>query len=235
MENSSSFISRKTINAAVFTKYDLVNSYLKLLLETKNSLITISGFAKSDKELLKLISNKKLDVVLLCLLEDELENIEVIPKLIENAPDTKVLILMSPNGTLDQTSLLKLGVAGIVGAEQKEEVLIRAIKQVAEGGVWLNQKIIAQLLGNGNSSGNNHSKHNGLFENDALTGREFEVIEEIGRGFTNKEISNKLYISEATVRHHLSSIYGKLQVEDRLNLVIYAFRNGIVNLPSKNN
>lgn len=234
MENIGNYTSRKTINAAIFTKYDLINSYLKLLLETKNSLINISGFAKSDKELFKLIPNKKLDVVLLCLLEDELENIEVIPKLIENAPDTKVLILMSPNETLDQTSLLKLGVAGIVGAEQKEEVLIRAIKQVAEGGVWLNQKIIAQLLGNGNNAGNNHSKHNGLFENDALTNREFEVIEEIGRGFTNKEISNKLYISEATVRHHLSSIYGKLQVEDRLNLVIYAFRNGIINRPSKN-
>lgn len=233
MKNTNDYNSRKMNNIVVFTKYNLISSYLKVLLETRNASINISGFAGSSDELFKLISNKKPDVILICLLEDELDNVEVIPKLLENADDSKVLILMSPNDNLDPTNLLKLGVAGIVGAEQKEEMLIRAIKQVAEGGVWLNQKIIAQLLGSGNHSGSNHSKDKGLFENDALTARETEVIKEIGKGFPNKEISKKLFISEATVRHHLSSIYGKLQVEDRLNLVIYAFRNGIINLSDK--
>lgn len=219
----------------VFTKYNLINSFLKILLETKNASINISGFAKSSDELFKLLTNKKPDVILICLLEDELDNVAVIPRLLENADDTKVLILMSPNENLDQTNLLKLGVAGIVGTEQKEEILIRAIKEVTEGGVWLNRKIIAQLLGSGNHSGSNHSKDKGLFENDALTARETEVIKEIGKGFSNKEISKKLFISESTVRHHLSSIYGKLQVEDRLNLVIYAFRNGIIDRSDKDN
>lgn len=222
----------KKISVVVFTRYNLIQSYLKVLLETKYEPINIVSFVKSTAELFKSVAKTPPDVVLFCLLEKgELENIEVIPELLKIASDTKVLILMSPDNSFDQINLLKLGVAGIVGTEQKQEVLIRAIKQVADDGVWLNQKIIAQLLGKGNNSGNSSSNHKGLFENDALTARELEVIAEIAKGFPNKKIASSLFISEATVRHHLSSVYGKLQVEDRLNLVIYAFQNGIVECP----
>lgn len=216
------------INIVVLTKYVLVHSYLKLLFQTKNRSINTVSFVKSTDELLDLVSDKKFDVILFCLMENEMENIEVIPDLLKAAPDSKILVLMSSSDVVDQTKLLKSGVAGIVGFEQKEEVLIRAIQQVAEGGVWLNQKIIAQLLGNGTNPKNDDLKNKVPFANDPLTPRELDVIGEIAKGFTNKEISNQLFISEATVRHHLGSIYGKLQVEDRLNLVIYALRHGIV-------
>ena len=128
---------------------------------------------------------------------------------------------------MDQTAALKLGVTGIVSANRSPRVLIRAIKQVSEGGVWLNQKIIAQLLDNNNGLDNEKAKRNGFFKDNDLTSRELEVIEMIAQGMNNKDISNKLFISEATVRHHLSSIYSKLNVDDRLNLAIYAFQNGI--------
>jgi len=63
---------------------------------------------------------------------------------------------------------------------------------------------------------------------ESLTPREQDVIQMIGKGLKNKDIAKKLYISEATVRHHLSSVYGKLGVADRLNLVIYACEKGLV-------
>ncbi|MEZ5425323.1 MAG: response regulator transcription factor [Pyrinomonadaceae bacterium] len=155
------------------------------------------------------------------------------PRMFENFPNTKALVLSTLNGELDQTRVLKLGASGIVDAKQSEEALIRAIRQVSEGGVCLNQNLINQIL-NGDKrdrkSGDQKSDGvpGGIYGNDPLTDRELEVIKVISKGLSNKEISKKMFISEATVRHHLSSIYSKLFIEDRLNLVIYAFKNKLV-------
>jgi DNA-binding NarL/FixJ family response regulator len=225
--------SRKSISVILFTKYKLIRDQLSVLLENKTEIV-VKGVASTAKELLQKCSASKPDVVLFCLMDDETENIEVMPQLFELSPQTKALILSTINGKLDQTKVLKLGATGIVGANQKEEILIRAIRQVSEGEIYLNQKLIAQLLGGGENtdneinSNNSSDKHLGLYNNDPLTNRELEVIEVIATGLTNKEISKKLFISEATVRHHLSSIYSKLHVDDRLNLVIYAYQNNIV-------
>lgn len=232
MESSNGFITRKKIEVVVLTKYDLTYNCLKMLVESKNKSIDFVDSVSSTQELLEFVKKTNPDVALFCLAEDELEKVEIIPKLFKVALNTKVIILLPPNSTLDHTKLLKMGVTGIVGSDQREEVLVRAIQQVAEGEVWLNQKVIAQLLDNGVKPSDNNHKQKGLFSNDPLTVREIEVIEEIGKGLTNKEISDQLFISEATVRHHLSSIYGKLQIEDRLNLVIYALQNDILEISS---
>jgi DNA-binding NarL/FixJ family response regulator len=113
-------------------------------------------------------------------------------------------------------------------------MLVRAIRQVAEGGVWLNQKLIEQLIGGTQNGHNGNGKANGFedLKTDDLTNREREVVEMVGRGMNNREIAKRLFISEATVRHHLSSIYSKLHVADRLNLAIYAYREGIIEPPA---
>jgi DNA-binding NarL/FixJ family response regulator len=64
-----------------------------------------------------------------------------------------------------------------------------------------------------------------------LTEREREVITLVGKGLRNKQIAEQLFISEATVRHHLTAIFAKLKVADRLELVIYAYRHGLAKLP----
>lgn len=222
--------ARDPIKVIVFTKYQLVRQQIRLLIESKSEIV-VQDFASSAADLLEKAAKTKPQVVVFCLMEDEGDNTEVIPELLQVSPETKAIVLSSQNGRLDQKKVLKLGATGIVGADQKEEVLIRAIRQVSQGEVFLNQRLIAQLLDNrsgGNSDTDPDGRHRGLFKNDQLTNRELEVIEEIAGGLTNREISKKLSISEATVRHHLSSIYGKLQVEDRLNLVIYAYQYGII-------
>lgn len=231
------FNSRKSINVILFTGYKLVRDHLSFLLESKSE-INIQDFASTPDELMQMVEKSKPDVVLFCIMDTEVENIEILPKMFESSPQTKALILSTLNGDLDQTKVLKLGATGIVGAYQKEEVLIRAIRQVSEGEVCLNQKLIAQLLGNGNMqqaesnghNGNGKDKHGVNYGIDPLTNRELEVIETISGGLNNKEISKKLFISEATVRHHLSSIYSKLNIGDRLNLVIYAYQNNIIKI-----
>ncbi len=221
-------ISHRKTRVSVLATYALVRSALQLLLESDKEL-TIIDVAGTTSELIEKVFHNKPDVVLICLMENEGKNINLIAGLFKVAPKTKVIILSSPNSLLDQPSALKLGVTGIIGTNQSTRILIRAIKQVSEGEVWLNHKVIAQLLDKSfDSTSNSKYKNKGLLRGDDLTKRELEVITMIGLGLNNKEISKKLYIGEATVRHHLSSIYSKLHIEDRLNLAIYAHQQGII-------
>lgn len=218
------------IKVAVLASYALVNKSLKSLIENCGRKIAVAAIAADADDLLKKVSKTKPNVVLVCLTDGHKEAIEVIPNLIKISPHTRVIVLTNPNGEANPTEVLKKGAMGIVGMNQGANVLIRAIEQVSGGETWLSQKLITQLLDKNSAAKN---KKNPAPKGDGLTGREIEVISLISRGMKNKEISKKLFISEATVRHHLSSIYGKLRVEDRLNLVIHAYRNGMVDMPER--
>ena len=221
-------ISHRKTKVSVLATYALVRSSLQLLLESDREL-RVLDVAGTVLELMEKVSNNKPDVALICLMENEGKNIDLIADLLKIAPKTKVIILFSPNSLLNQPSALKLGVTGIVGTNQSPRILIRAIRQVSEGEVWLNHKVIVQLLDSSfNSTSDGKYKNKGLLRGDDLTKRELEVVRMIGLGLNNKDISKKLYIGETTVRHHLSSIYSKLNIEDRLNLAIYAYQQGIV-------
>ena len=219
---------RRKTKVSVFATYNLVRNYLRLLIEGDRNLSVLDIVGSAD-DLIAKISFNKPDVALICMIENEGKDIQIIENLRRAAPQVKVVILSSPDSLLDQPAALKLGVTGIVGTNQNARVLTRAIQQVSEGEVWLNQKLIERLLNNNLSAdGNGNNRNRSFYKEDHLTNRELEVVRMIGLGLKNKGISEKLFISEATVRHHLSSIYSKLHIEDRLNLAIYAYRQKIV-------
>jgi DNA-binding NarL/FixJ family response regulator len=108
-------------------------------------------------------------------------------------------------------------------------VLLKAIKKVHQGEVWLDRSMLSSLL-------NEKTQANKKVEPDEakmanLTVRERELIGMIAEGLKNKQLAERLFISETTVTHHLSSIYSKLGVSDRLELVIYAFAHSLAKLP----
>jgi len=220
--------TRRKIRVMICATYPLTRHILQVLLNDDRELCVIDAVGTTS-ELFEKISRRSPDVVLQCIMDNESQNIEILSDLRRIAPQSKVVILSSPNSLLDQPAAVKLGVSGIVGSNQHARILIRAIRQVSEGEVWLNQKLLAQLLDNNfNSSNVSKRNKNKEFYSDSLTNRELEIVAIIGLGMNNKDISKKLCISEATVRHHLSSIYGKLNIKDRLNLAIYAYRHQIV-------
>jgi len=219
--------SRRKTKITILATYNLVRHSLQMLLDDDRGL-SVLDVTGTTSELLEKVCQNNPDVVLLYLMENEGKNIEVLANLRKIAPQVKVVVLSSPNSLLDQPAALKLGVTGIVGTHQSARSLIRVIRQVAEGEVWLNQKLLTQLLDNGFNAAGGKPKNKEFVRGDDLTNRELEVVEMIGLGMNNRVISEKMFISEATVRHHLSSIYGKLNVEDRLNLAIYAYQRQIV-------
>lgn len=160
------------------------------------------------------------------------DSVEVIRTLHENLPNVRIVAITDGEDPDSSMQALKFGAVGIVKATQGSNLLLEAIRKAHEGEIWLNQELLTNLVGNGGKPKQPSRKVGPA--NDSLTPREIEVISMIGKGLKSKVIADRLSISEATVRHHLSSIYGKLGVDDRLNLVIYAINKGLVELDSHN-
>ena len=116
---------------------------------------------------------------------------------------------------------------GVVLKQYGVDVLIKAIKKVQAGEIWLDRSAMGSLLREmAHQESNEKDSDESRIRN--LTTREHQVIALISEGLKNKQIAERLFISETTVTHHLSSIFSKLHVSDRLELLIYAFGHNLV-------
>ncbi len=147
------------------------------------------------------------------------------------APHARVLILTALHDPELHRRAVGLGAAGLVLKEKVPEVLFRAIEKVHAGEAWLERVTIANALDE-LTSRNGSQLDSEKCKIAALTTREHEVMLLVTQGFKNQQIAKRLFISETTVRHHLTATFHKLAVVDRLELVIYAYRYGLAKLPS---
>jgi DNA-binding NarL/FixJ family response regulator len=117
------------------------------------------------------------------------------------------------------------GARGILLKNQAGTTLIKAIKKVHLGEAWIDRTLTVKLL----DEANKHSQLNREEQKkiNSLTARECEIIKLIAEGLVNKEIARRLFVVEKTVRNHLTVIYSKLELTSRLELAVYASRNGL--------
>jgi len=142
---------------------------------------------------------------------------------LHSASRAHILLLCGGNNHLAQRRALLKGAMGLVCKEKPPEVLHKAIQCVLAGEIWIDRTVAAQVLTDlvvgASESYSINSNRIGM-----LTKRERQVVTLIGEGLKNKQIAHRLAISEPTVRHHLTSIFEKLGVKNRLELVIFAHR-----------
>jgi DNA-binding NarL/FixJ family response regulator len=120
---------------------------------------------------------------------------------------------------------------GVLMKESPPAVLLKAIQKVVAGEFWLDRRTTASLLIDMRRDANRSVEKAPVNKLARLSEREREVVSLVGEGLRNKQIAERLRISESTVRHHLTSVFDKLEVSDRLELVVYSFQNGL--LPSR--
>lgn len=227
-ERTHTFVG-KQIRVILVSRYQIVQESLKLLIDTSRGL-TVTGtfsFAEPPDKIIDLVPA---DVAVIYISTGD--RVEIISDLLHRKSNLRVVLIIASADLDSQAEALKLGAVGIVHKEQNPKLLIEAIRQTFNGETWLNQVLLNRLLEKGRSHEKAPAKIR--FQMD-LTAREIDVVKMIGEGLKNKSIAERLSISEATVRHHLSSIYGKVGVEDRLNLVIFAYQNGIIKLADSPN
>jgi two-component system nitrate/nitrite response regulator NarL len=135
-------------------------------------------------------------------------------------PQSRVLLLSEVVDLEFQRQAVRHGAHGIVDLDHPPATLFRAIERVHAGDVWMDRRVMAALL-------SSHGPGTPGQRLDSLTPREREVVWLISEGLKNKQIAQRLSVADVTVRHHLTSVFSKLEVADRLSLVVFAFEHGL--------
>jgi two-component system, NarL family, nitrate/nitrite response regulator NarL len=211
------------IRIVILDNDTLVRVGLRFLIESYAGMKVV-GEAGEAKEGLEIVACQKPDIILLKLDADSNLTLPIIRELYKISNCSRIILITQLNESQVHLRAVQEGALGIVLKTQSPEVLIKAIQKVNAGEAWIERSMIASLL-----SGLTHSQRR--IEEDPESGRiaqlsprEREVIQYIGQGLKNYQIAKQLCLSETTVRHHLTSIYGKLGVTDRLELLVFAHR-----------
>jgi two-component system, NarL family, nitrate/nitrite response regulator NarL len=214
------------IRIVILDRHALVRTGLRLIIENHPGLKVVGEAGEAD-EGLEIVTSQKPDIILLKLDLAGSIGLDIIQKLLSASSHSRIILIARIDETQVYSRAVQEGVLGIVLKTQPEEIFIKAIQKVHAGEVWIERSLIANLLND-----LTHAQHFAARdpENDRisqLSQRERQVIHAIGQGLKNYQIAEQLSVSETTVRHHLTSIYSKLGVSDRLELLVYAHRNSL--------
>jgi two-component system nitrate/nitrite response regulator NarL len=219
--------SKNPIRIILLDSQTLFRVGLRYILEGQPEMVVV-GDAGNINAGVELITSTSPDIILLELNLDGQPEMEIIPELVKVAGSARLILLTEMNDPKVQQRAVEDGIVGVLSKRQPPETLIKAIEKVNAGEVWLERSLIANVLGRLSRSQPAVKVDQETVSINSLSEREKEVVKLIGLGYKNKRISSELCISETTVRHHLTSIYDKLGVSDRLELLVYAHRYGLV-------
>jgi DNA-binding NarL/FixJ family response regulator len=204
----------------------LIRSALASLIEEWQDIEVVDSI-NPNADAIAITAQEHPDVILLHIdaNEDDDAALRYLSALREEGENRRVLVVTGEHNAEEQLQPVLIGALGVVHEDQAPSVLERAIRRVHAGEVWLERAMTAEALSR--LSGWRHAPESGSVQArlDSLSGREQDVVDLVCEGLQNREIGKRLSISEATVRHHLTSIFEKLDLENRLELVIFACRN----------
>lgn len=206
----------------------VIRSGLRMLIE-HNPRMAVVAMAGNRTEALEHAAKERPDVIILDLVLGDDDGLAFLPELCEMSPQSRVLILTGVQNPDSHRMAIRRGAMGIVLKEHAADLLLKAIEKVYERQVWIERSMMSSIIHEFSQNTRDPEQE----KIGSLTDREREVIALVGEGLKNKQIANRLFISETTVTHHLSAAFSKLDVSDRLELTIYAFRHGLAKIPQK--
>jgi DNA-binding NarL/FixJ family response regulator len=221
----------QSVRVLIVDDHGIMRAGLRMLLESQSGIMVV-GEASSCADALALATCTQPDVIVLDLDLGGENAVESIPTLLRTAPETRILVLTGLRDPEVHRQAIRHGALGLVFKEKAVETLLQAITKVRAGEVWLEPTMIAQVLGDLTRPQRSSQTSTEATKIARLTEREREVITLVGEGLRNKHIAARLYISEATVRHHLTAIFAKLDISDRFELAIYAYQHGLAKPPA---
>jgi len=188
----------------------------------EHSEFEVIGEAATGAEALTVVKQLSPDVLLLDLQLGDMTGLDVLRRL---GPDlkTKVILLGADIQRADELTGILLGASGVVGKYSASDTLFTSIRAVMGGEMWVTREVIGELIGllRTRESASDALGHFGL------TARELEVVQAVVQGMGNREISESLGISQFTVKHYMTRIFDKLLVSNRVELALFATRQGL--------
>jgi len=177
----------------------------------------VIGEAANGAQAVTLACALEPDVILMDLRMPEMDGVAAIAELARRKVAARVLVLTTYDTDSDVVRAVEAGATGYLLKDSPREDLLRAVRAAARGEAALSPSVATRLLGQVRAPAQ-----------EPLSQREFEVLELVARGATNREAAAKLFISEATVKTHLLHIYAKLGVSDRAAAVAEGFQRGLL-------
>ena len=227
-ENRVAETRKPVIRILIADDHPIVRDGLRKLLSLEDD-FEIVGEANDGREVLDLIQEVEPDVLLLDLRMPNLDGLSTLQAMQQTGKRTKVIILTASEDKNEFVQAMKLGCSGIVLKQTAPELIVKSIRKVHAGEIWLDSHTTAAVMrqfatATEAAAGNGTAKSR---ERSPLSAREREIVQLVAQGYKNKEMAEKMFISEQTVKNHLHNIFDKLGVSDRLELALYAIHKGL--------
>ena len=222
-------MSTPSIRVFIADAHPIVLEGLKGVLNQQPG-IEVVGEACDGMEAIEKIVETTPDVVLLDLRMPRVDGLTVLRSIQTRAPQAKVILFTSTENKEDFVEAMKLGCSGILQKDASVNMIEKSIHKVYQGEIWLDSNTTAAVFRHFSSPAEYPGSHlNGKLprERAQLSQREREIIILIAQGYKNKEIAEKMFITEQTVKNHLHNVFDKLGVSDRLELALYAIHNSL--------
>ncbi|KAB7665396.1 response regulator transcription factor [Bacillus sp. B1-b2] len=211
------------IKVLIAEDQSIVRSGLKMIIEQDPS-ISVVAEAENGKEVLHLLESIVVDIILMDIRMPVMTGIEATREIRKKLPHVKILILTTFNDEEYALEAFKEGANGFLLKTTDNVTLVNSIKSCLAGGLSIHDQVAAKLMP---KLLKQSTLHNPIKE-IPLSERELQIVQRIGLGKTNKEISNELYLSVGTIKNHITQILCKLEVRDRTQLAIYAVKNDLI-------
>ena len=212
------------IAVALVDDQPLVRAGLERILDSEAGFVVVATCG-DGAEALAALETVHADVVLMDVRMRGVDGIEATRE-IRHRDGPPVLILTTFDDDEVLWGALEAGASGFILKEASAEQLIEASRTVASGGAWLDPAVLPRILASYRATVLPRLRQ--AARADQLTERELDVLRSMATGATNNEIARTLYVSEATVKTHVGSIFAKLGVRDRAGAIVFAFQHGIV-------
>lgn len=199
------------MRVAVVDDHPLVWQGIKAVLSTEPDMEPI-GWASNGREAEKLVLDRNPDVVLMDMRLPGESGLDIIQRIKPKVPSARFVILTTYAEQQDVTAAINMGVDGYVLKEALPEEMLAALRLVGRGRPYFDPAVMQLVVAN-------QKRQDELSE---LTERELEVLQELAQGLSNKEIAGKLFVTEYTVKKHVSGILSKLGLKDRTQAALYA-------------
>jgi two-component system, NarL family, nitrate/nitrite response regulator NarL len=215
------------IRVVLADDHPIVRDGLRKLLSLEED-IQVVGEASDGREVVQVVQDTRPDILVLDLRMPYMDGLATLQALQQLDRKVKVIVLTASEDKNEFVQAMKLGCSGIVLKQTAPELIVKSIRKVNAGEIWLDSHttaaVMRQFASPSDVVGGSPAKGR---ERSPLSQREREIVSLVAQGYKNREMAEKMFISEQTVKNHLHNIFDKLGVSDRLELALYAIHKGL--------
>jgi len=217
------------IKAAIVEDQEILRKSLKIVIENISD-IEIVGTAENGEEAIALCERENLDILLMDIQMPVMDGVKATEEIKKRWPNIKVIILTTFQDVTHVLNALNAGAEGYILKAVDPEYLVQGIKMVYYGGSLIPQQLAKEVFGQIQLKNNSHTDqdHNSMIHPYDLNNQEIKVLKCLTQGLSNKDITEKMFLSMGTVKNYVSTIYSKLNVKNRSSAITKAMEESLI-------